>query len=80
MPLTLYHVEWCPECAVVRDKLSERNLTYTSVLVPDIRPMRKQVFDVSGQYFVPVLTTGSAVLTETHDILEYLDTVEPTSA
>lgn len=58
----------------------ERNLTYTSVLVPDIRPMRKQVFDVSGQYFVPVLTTGSAVLTETHDILEYLDTVEPTSA
>lgn len=79
MSLTLYHVEWCPECAVVRDKLSERKLAYTSVLVPDIRPMRKQVFEISGQYFVPVLTTGSTVLTETADILAYLDTLEPTA-
>jgi glutathione S-transferase len=75
MALTLYHVDWCPECAVVRDKLDERNLSYASVLVPDIRPMRKQVFEVSGQYFVPVLTDGDTVLTETQDILAYLDKV-----
>lgn len=80
MPLTLYHTEWCPECAVVRDKLAERALPYASVIVPDVRPMRKQVFDVSGQYFVPVLTHGATVLTETKDILDYLDGLDPTSA
>jgi glutathione S-transferase len=35
--------------------------------------MRKQVFDVSGQYYVPVLKDGDTVLTETHDILAHLD-------
>ncbi len=71
--LTLYHVEWCPDCAVVREKLEERSLPYQSVLVPDFRPLRKQVFEVSGQYFVPVITDGDHVLTETDEILEYLD-------
>lgn len=71
--LTLYHVEWCPDCAVVREKLEERGLPYQSVLVPDFRPLRKQVFEISGQYFVPVITDGERVLTETDEILEYLD-------
>ncbi len=79
MSLTLYHVDWCPECAVVREKLTERKLLYASVVVPDIRSMRKQVFEVSGQYYVPVLTHGSTVLTETGDILEYLDGLDPES-
>ncbi len=35
--------------------------------------MRTQVFDVSGQYYVPVLKDGDTVLTETRDILSYLD-------
>lgn len=73
--LKLYHVAWCPECAVVRDKLEQRNLAYESIIVPDFRPMRRQVIDVSGQSFVPVLTDGETVLTETSDILEYLDRV-----
>lgn len=72
MPLTLYHVSWCPECELVRRKLSALCVSYTDVVVPDVRPMRKQVHDVSGQYFVPVLTDGETVLTETHDILAYL--------
>ncbi|GKS59504.1 glutathione S-transferase [Nitrospira sp.] len=75
--LTLYHVAWCPECAVVRDKLEARNLAYESVIVPDFRPMRRQVIDVSGQSFVPVLTDGDTVLTETSDILDYLERVKP---
>ncbi len=70
--MTLYHTEWCPECAVVRDKLSQLGLEYESVIVPDVRPMRKQVHEVSGQYYVPVLVDQEAVLTETGDILEYL--------
>jgi len=74
MALTLYHVDWCPDCDVVRDKLAELSVAYDEVIVPDARPMRKQVYEVSGQYFVPVLTDGETVLTETHDILSHLDT------
>lgn len=74
MALTLYHVDWCPDCEVVRDKLTELGVSYNGIIVPDIRPMRKQVHDVSGQYYVPVLTDGNTVLTETYDILAHLDT------
>lgn len=74
MALTFYHVRWCPDCSVVRDRLSELNLAYDDVVVPDFRPMRKQVYEVSGQYYVPVLKDGDTVLTETHDILAHLDT------
>ena len=74
MALTFYHVRWCPDCAVVRDRLSELNLSYEDVVVPDFRPMHKQVYEVSGQYYVPVLKDGDTVLTETHDILAHLQT------
>jgi glutathione S-transferase len=73
MDLILYHVSWCPECAVVRDKLTALNLTYKDVIVPDFRPSRQQVFEVSGQYYVPVLKDGETVLTETREIVAYLD-------
>ena len=73
MALTLYHVAWCPDCEAVREKLAELNLEYDQVVVPDIRPMRKVVHEVSGQYYVPVLTDGDRVLTETHDILAHLE-------
>jgi glutathione S-transferase len=73
MAITFYHVNWCPECAVVREKLAELGLDYEDVVVPDFRPMRKQVYDVSGQHYVPVLKDGDKVLTETQDILSYLD-------
>jgi len=73
MAVTLYHVDWCPECAVVRDKLADLGVPYENVVVPDMRPMRKQVYEVSGQYFVPVLKDGQTVLTETHEILSHLD-------
>jgi mycoredoxin len=72
--MTFYHVTWCPECEVVREKLDELGLAYESVLVPDARPQRSQVYEVSGQYYVPVLKDGDTVLTETPDILSYLET------
>ncbi len=74
MALTLYHVDWCPDCEVVRDKLAQLGVAYDDVVVPDARPMRKQVYEVSGQYYVPVLKDGATVLTETRDILSHLDT------
>lgn len=73
MAVTLYHVQWCPDCEVVRNRLSELNVPYEDIVVPDFRPMRKIVYDVSGQYYVPVLKDGDSVLTETRDILAHLD-------
>lgn len=74
MAVTLYHVSWCPECAVVREKLAELALPYEGVVVPDARPMRTEVHAISGQYYVPVLKDDDTVLTETRDILTHLDT------
>jgi glutathione S-transferase len=71
--LTLYHVHWCPDCEAIRQKLTDLGLTYEDVIVPDIRPMRKQVYEVSGQYYVPVLKDGATVLSETYEILSHLD-------
>lgn len=79
MALTLYHVPWCPDCIEVRDKLDSLGLPYESVVVPDFRPMRKQVFEVSAQYFVPVLKDGETVLTETDEIVAYLDRLRATT-
>jgi len=73
MSLTLYHVDWCPECELVREKLADLGVAYEDIVVPDIRAFRKQVHAVSGQYYVPVLKDDSLVLTETQDILAYLD-------
>ncbi len=73
MAMTLYHVSWCPDCDVVRQKLAELHVKYEPIIVPDVRPMRKIVHEVSGQYYVPVLKDGERVLTETEDILDYLD-------
>ena len=73
MAMTLYHVAWCPECEAVRRKLAQLHLEFEHVVVPDIRPMRNVVKEVSGQYYVPVLKDGDIVLTETDDILDYLD-------
>ena len=73
MAVTLFHVDWCPDCHVVRRKLADLGLTYDTVVVPDSRRLRAQVYEVSGQYYVPVLKDGDLVLTETADILAYLD-------
>jgi glutathione S-transferase len=73
MAMTLYHVAWCPDCEVVRRKLADLHVEYEQVIVPDFRSMRKVVQEVSGQYYVPVLKDGDIVLTETDDILDYLD-------
>lgn len=58
---------------MVRRKLGELNLPYESMVVPDFRPLRKEVFAVSGQYYVPVLKDGDKVLSETHEILAHLE-------
>ena len=71
--ITLYHVAWCPDCEEVRQKLADLHIEYEPIVVPNFRPMRKVVHEVSGQYYVPVIKDGDKVLTETNDILDYLD-------
>lgn len=71
--MTLYHVNWCPECITVQRKLEELGLTYEAIVVADFRSFRKDVIEVSGQNYVPVLKDGETVLTETEDILEHLE-------
>ena len=73
MPVTFYHVDWCPECVAVKEKLDALKIPYDEVIVPDVRMFRKQVHAVSGQYYVPVIKDGDLVLTETADILSYLE-------
>jgi len=71
--MKLYHTEWCPECEVVRQKLTEQGIAYEDEIVPDVRTFRKSVYEASGQYYVPVLVDGETVLTETAEIVQYLD-------
>lgn len=78
--MTLYHVHWCPECQLVVQRLDDLGIAYESVVVPDARPDRAQVFEVSGQYYVPVLKDGDKVLSETRDILSYLETTHGSKA
>ena len=71
--MTLYSVDWCPECNVVKRKLASLRVSYEEVIVPDSHAERTQVQGVSNQTYVPVLTDGDAILTETPDILAHLD-------
>jgi glutathione S-transferase len=58
---------------MVRDRLDELNLTYEKVPVPRDRSQRQEVFDVSGQWTVPVLVDGDVMLDDEEKILPYLD-------
>ena len=71
--MKLFHTEWCPECEVVRQKLVSKGIIYEDEIVPDVRSFRKSVYAASGQYYVPVLVDGETVLTETAEIVQYLD-------
>lgn len=70
--LILYNLETCPECRSIREKLGELELTYVCANASPVREKRRQVFEASGQYSVPVLVDGSTVLTSADNILEYL--------
>ncbi len=71
--LTLYQFEGCPYCKMVRQKLSDMEMTYLSVCVPQDRSRRDAVIGVSGQPSVPVLVDGDTVLTDEMDIIAYLE-------
>ena len=75
--LKLYKLTGCPYCQMVQKKLAELRVPYEAIEVPSEQSLRKQVFEVSGQYFVPVLVDGDTVLDDEEEIIEYLETHYP---
>lgn len=71
--MKLYQFESCPYCKMVREKLSELQITYINVNVPRDRAQRHEVLQVSGQPSVPVLVDGDTVLDDEEKILPYLE-------
>ncbi|MFQ5454592.1 MAG: glutaredoxin family protein [Nitrospirota bacterium] len=71
--MILYQLETCPYCKMVRDKLDELKLNYEKINVPAPRDERKEVFEISGQYFVPVLKDDNTILDDEEKIIKYLD-------
>ena len=47
--ITLYQVEWCPYCHIVRQVMTELGLTYVTVNVPARREERAELFPVTDQ-------------------------------
>jgi len=71
--LTLYQLESCPFCALVRKKLDELKLPFRLVPVEKKGEDREDVISLSGQKAVPVLKDGDKVITDSKKILSYLD-------
>lgn len=71
--MKLYDLDACPYCRMVRDKLAELGVPYEKIPVPPARPDRAEVYEVSGQWTVPVLVDGAVVLDDEEKILPYLE-------
>ncbi len=70
--MKLYNLEGCPYCRMVIEKLDALGLSYEKIEVPGPRGARKEVFEVSGQYTVPVLVDGDLIFDDEETILPYL--------
>jgi glutaredoxin len=70
--MKLYQFESCPYCKMVRELMSDLELTYITINVPRDRSQRHEVLRVSGQPTVPVLVDGDVVLDDEEKIIPYL--------
>lgn len=75
--LTLYQVEWCPYCHIVRQAMTELGLTYITVNVPARREERAELVALTDQAAVPALQDGDRLVIGTGDIVEYLHAMYP---
>jgi glutaredoxin len=75
--LTLYQVEWCPYCHIVRQAMTELGLTYITVNVPARREERAELVALTDQAAVPALRDGDRLVAGAGDIVEYLRTTYP---
>ncbi len=70
--IQLFNIDGCGYCGLVREALSKLNLEYEKIDVPWAHHSRKEVYDVSGQYTVPVLVDGDVILSDEYEIIDYL--------
>jgi len=73
--IKLYQFESCPYCRRVRVALEAKGIDYEKIEVPLYRSERKELFELSGQYQVPVLIDGDKVISDSSRIIEYLNTI-----
>jgi len=70
--MKLYQFESCPYCKLVRELMSDLQLSYININVPRDKSQRHEVMRVSGQPTVPVLVDGDVVLDDEEKIIPYL--------
>ena len=75
--LTLYQVEWCPYCHLVRQVMTELGLTYSTVNVQARREERAELLALTGQAVVPALQDGDGLFLGSDDIVGHLRATFP---
>jgi glutaredoxin 3 len=70
--MKLYNIDGCGYCAMVRTVLQELKIEYDKIDVPWAQHQRKEVYQVSGQYTVPVLVDGDKIFDDEYEIIDYL--------
>lgn len=73
--ITLFQFEQCPFCEKVRQKLKELGIEYEKTNVPHTRDAeeRKDLFEKSGVWTVPVLKIGDKYIGESGEIIKFLE-------
>jgi len=71
--LTLYNLESCPFCQLIRKKMEILGLSAMLIPVPENGDDRKEVIEVSGQKSIPVFIDGDQIMTSSKEILVHLD-------
>ena len=75
--IKLYNIDGCGYCGMVRAVLEELNIEYEKIDVPWPQFQRKEVYQVSGQYTVPVLVDGENIFDDEYEIIHYLKQAYP---
>ena len=70
--IKLYNIDGCGYCGMVRTVLAELKIEYDKIDVPWAQFQRKEVYQVSGQYTVPVLVDGEKIFDDEYEIIDYL--------
>ena len=75
--LRLYNIDGCGYCSMVRSVLNQLELGYETVDVPWPHHERTEVYEISGQYMVPVLVDSDVILSDEYEIIDYLKKTYP---
>lgn len=71
--LVLYNLPGCFFCRRVEQHLKQLGLEYRQIDVPGPHRARTEVYELSGQYQVPVLVDDGHVIHDSARIIEYLN-------